>query len=267
MIIFKSIILGLVQGITEFLPVSSSGHLIVMHNFFNFTLADELFFDVMLHMGTLVALFLFFYRDIYFLIKGFFESLTNWNLSNDNNQKMAWLIILASVPAFIVGYFFNDWIDNYFRDIRVVVFMLVLVSFIFFITERFAKSNKDRSDMNRIDALIIGMAQVLAFIPGTSRSGITIVGGMFRGLKRAEAAKFSFLLSAPVIFGAGAHQILGAGAYQGSYIVLVSGFLAAMISGYLSIKLLLKFLENYSLRSFAWYRILLALVIFVFLLF
>ncbi|PJE58259.1 MAG: undecaprenyl-diphosphatase UppP [Candidatus Portnoybacteria bacterium CG10_big_fil_rev_8_21_14_0_10_36_7] len=251
-----AIIAGVIQGLTEFLPISSSGHLILFHDVFGFNFPNELLFDVTLHLGTLLAVVIFFYRDLEKIIRGFFSSLVNWNLKNNYNQRLAWLVFIGTVPAAWAGYFFEDFITNTLRSPLIVAIALIAVGLLFFVFEKYSQRQKDLQIATPFDALIVGLAQILALIPGVSRSGITIIAGMGRRLKREEAAKFSFLISAPIIFGAAVKQLLGINSFSESdFIVLALGVLSSAITGYLVIKYLIKYLSNHSLNIFAWYRL------------
>ncbi len=263
---FFALISGAVQGATEFLPISSSAHLILLHDILNFNLPDNLAFDAVLHLGTFAALAIFFWRDILKLLKGFFSSITNWNLKNDLDQRLAWLIILGSVPAGIAGVLFSDWIDDSFHEgksaLLVISLALIIVGAMFWIIEKFAKQSEEIKDMTWVKALICGCAQALALIPGVSRSGITIIAGMSGKMKRAEAARFSFLLSMPVVFGAGAKSLMDIGSAGSVDLgVLFIGFSSALIFGYLAVKYLLKYLGGHSLSVFAWYRVILGAIL------
>lgn len=258
-----AILAGAVQGLTEFIPISSSAHLLLLHDFLKFNLPDNLAFDAILHLGTAAALLLFFWREILDLIKGFFSSLADWNLKNNANQRLAWLIIAGSIPAAAIGFVFNDFIDATFHEgrlaIAIVAAMLIAVAGLFWLVEKYAHQTKEIGAIGWKEALICGCAQAVALIPGVSRSGITIVAGMGQNLKRSEAAKFSFLLSMPVIFGAGLKSLLEVGLDQEINLsVLALGFLSSLISGYLAVKYFLKFVSGHSLSVFAWYRVILA---------
>ncbi len=257
---------GAIQGLTEFLPVSSSAHLLLFHEFFKFNLADNLSFDAALHFGTLLALLLFFYRDIIDLIKGFFASFVKRDLKNDLQQRLPWMIIVGSIPAVLVGFFFNDLIDLYLHEgpnaILITAVMLLAVAVLFLVVEKYALKNKELSAFGFKQALLCGMAQAVALIPGTSRSGITIIASLGLGLKREAAARFSFLLSLPVVAGASAKmalKLLSGGELD--WRLLLVGIVSAFVFGYLAIDLLLKYLNRHSLNIFAYYRIALAMVL------
>ncbi len=267
-----AIIAGLIQGTTEFLPISSSGHLVLFHEIMRFNFSNSLLFDIVLHLGTLVALLICFWRDLLKIIKGFFQSIIRWNVSQDINQKLAWIVVLGTIPAALIGYFFEDIITSIFHEgdlaAIVVTFMLALIALLFLYIEKIATKNREITNLNWFDSLIIGLAQSMALIPGTSRSGITIITGMWFGLKREAAAKFSFLLSIPIILGAGLKSILDIESINNEEIsLLLVGFLSAAISGIVVVKFLLKYLERHSLSIFAWYRLILAAVIFLWLIF
>ena len=266
----NSILLSIVQALTEFLPISSSGHLVIFHQFIQSELLDNLTFDVILHFGTFLAVLIYFWKDVLRIIKGFFISLFKWNLAQDFNQNFSWLIIIGTLPAAIVGFFFTDLIEQIFRSVNWVIIMLVLGGILFIIFEKFSYKKRNLESMTFIDAIIIGASQVLAFIPGTSRSGITIVAGLGRGLNRVAAAKFSFLLSLPVIFGANIRKItqMQQDDFSADFIfVSILGAVVAALIGYFMIKLLLRFLENQTLTSFAIYRFILAAVLLILFLF
>lgn len=260
---FLAILAGAIQGLTEFIPVSSTAHLVIFHNLFGFDLPDNLAFDAILHLGTFFALLAFFWREIWGLIKGFFSSLTNWNLKNDFNQRLAWLIVVGSIPAVMAGFLLNDLIDQYLHNGRpammVIAAALILVALLFWLAERYAEQTDGLKELTWKKSLLVGLAQSLALIPGVSRSGLTIIAGLGQKLKRGEAAKFSFLLSMPIIFGAGAKSLLQIGFDRNvNWLMLACGFLSALFFGYLAVKFLLKYLTSHSLSVFAWYRVILA---------
>ena len=251
----EAIILGIIQGLTEFLPVSSSAHLILFPWFFKWEgIVNTLSFDVALHFGTLMALLVYFRKDWIELLKGI-----------PRKDGMIWKIALGSIPAAVVGLSFRDLIAHN-RSPLLIAFTLCLVSvFMIFSEKNYAKT--ERAGMESIgfaSAFFIGIAQAFALIPGVSRSGITIVAGLTKGLRRADAARFSFLLGTPVVAGASLLEARGLMAADGLEIdVLITGIVIAAISGYAAIKYLIIFLEKFSLRPFAYYRFLIAFVIIV----
>jgi undecaprenyl-diphosphatase len=265
-----AIFAGALQGVTEFLPISSSAHLLLLHEIFKFDLGDNLTFDVALHFGTLIALLLVFWRDILKMIKDFFAGLKerSWNTVE---RRLPWLIIIGSIPAGIFGYFLNDIIDYYLHSgklaIMVTAVMLFVVAILFLVVEKYAVKLNSIKDLRWPGAVVAGMAQAIALIPGTSRSGITIIAGMVWGLKRDEAARFSFLLSIPIVGAAALKKLLDLPSVDAiDWLLLSCGVLSAVLTGYFSAKFLLRYLGSRSLAGFAYYRIVLALVLFAWLL-
>ena len=262
-----SVILGAIQGLTEFWPVSSSGHLVIAHDLLDFEFSSDLGFDVALHLGTLLALLVFFYKDIYRYILSFIKSFANWNIKKDLDQRIAWYIFVATFPAAIAGYFLDDIAETLFRNLWLVAGMLVLFGIFFIIFEKLFPKIYELDKLSWYGAILIGVAQAIALVPGVSRSGITIITGMSQGLKRSVAAKFSFLLSIPIVFGAGLKKILDVSAegLAGSeWAVMAVGFIVSASVGYLAIKFLLKYLQNNPLNVFAYYRFALAAVVIIY---
>lgn len=261
--IIQAIILGIVQGLTEFIPISSSAHLVLVPWALNWD-RPGLLFDTMLHWGTLVAVLSYFWRDWAAIARGFFRSLTTpgpWrNVAGgrlaDPNSRLAWGIILGSIPAAILGFLFEDFFESLFETpVAVAVFLLVTAA-ILVISERLGRRARELPTLNIPDALVIGLAQGAAIAPGISRSGATIAAGLGRGLTRDAAARFSFLLSTPAIVGAGLLQLLDLFSGSGDrlpWAAVAAGFLAAAISGYLCIKFLLAYLRRGKLYVFAAY--------------
>ena len=262
--IIYSIIAGVIQGLTEFLPISSSGHLVLFHDFLGFDFVDNLSFDVVLHLGTLVALVLFFWRDISDYAKAWLQSFTAWDLKNNIRQRLAWYILIATLPAAIVGYFLEEPIENVFRDSFLVAAMLIGFGVILYLADRFSAKSAGIEQLNLKSSFLIGIGQAIALIPGVSRSGITIIAGLSQKLNREASARFSFLLSIPIVFAAGLKKMLGLSNHpleNFDMILLSVGFLASAITGYLCIKYFLQFLQKHSLKVFAYYRIILGIII------
>ncbi len=259
-----AIFAGLIQGLTEFLPVSSSGHLVLFHWVFPMNFVDELSFDVMLHMGTLVALLLFFYRDVIRYARAFIASCLERRIGTDPDRKLAWYLIAASIPAGIAGFFFEGTIESVLRSPLVVATSLIVVGILLYVVDTYARHRKTLREVSFRNSLVIGCAQALALIPGVSRSGITIVAGLTQDLNRTDAARFSFLMAIPIIGAAGLKKcidMVSVGVDSSQVAILAAGFLSAAIIGYLCIKYFLAFLQHYSLKVFAYYRILLGIVI------
>jgi undecaprenyl-diphosphatase len=252
--IIKAIILGVVQGVTEFLPVSSSGHLVLVPWLLGWE-GPRLLFDTLVHWGTLVAVLVYFRDDWGRLIKAWLHGLVRWEWQ-DPDARLMWYLVVGTLPAVILGYLLEDFFESLFgQPVWVSVFILVTAALLA-IAEWLGRRSRDLHQMRWADSLAIGFAQAAAIAPGISRSGATISAGLLRGLKRPDAARFSFLLSAPVILGAGLLQLAHAASGPPSadeVLVLVCGFLAAAVSGYLCISLLLRYLQKGSLYPFALY--------------
>jgi len=264
-----SIILGIVQGFTEFLPISSSGHLIIAHDVLGWGFIDNLSFDVALHVGTLVALLFFFWSDIIRYIVAFAKSFAKWEIRNNLDQRLAWFIFIGSIPAGIFGFAFEGFIEEKLRNPWLVVVLLITVGLLFLLFERIFSKSRELEVMSFKGALAIGFAQVLALMPGVSRSGITILAGLACGLKRQAAARFSFLLSIPVVGGAGLKKmidVIQANIPANEWLVLAVGAVSSAAVGFYVIKYLLRYLNSHSLNIFAYYRFILGAVIIVYLL-
>lgn len=262
-----SIIFGLVQGLTEFWPISSSGHLIMLHKLINFDTANQLTYDVILHAGSLLALIIYFRKDIVKYIIAFFHSFKKWDYKNNADQRIAWLIIIATIPAALAGYFFEDIIEQKIRGMLIVGIMLILGGLLFLFFEKiFCKGyNLDRLGSGK--SFVIGVAQAIALIPGVSRSGASIIAGLGAGLGRLAAARFAFLIAIPIIFGATMKRLLDLSILTlngNELIILALGFLASLIASFFAIKYFLKILQKYTLFSFGIYRIILGIIILLF---
>ncbi|HAH04116.1 MAG: Undecaprenyl-diphosphatase [Parcubacteria group bacterium GW2011_GWA2_43_17] len=259
-----TIVLAAVQALTEFLPISSSGHLVIFHQLIRSDLLNNLTFDVILHGGTLLAAIVYFWSDLIGILKGFILSLLRKNQRSDFNRNFAWVTIVGTIPGAVVGYFFSEIIEQIFRSVVWVMVMLVVGGVLFIIAEKFSRRQRDLKSMTIGDGLMIGLAQVLSFIPGTSRSGITMAAGLLLNFKRREAARFSFLLSVPIVLGANIRkisQINLADLSVNFVFVSILGVAVATLIGYIVIGGLLKFLEKHSLTYFAVYRFILAAVL------
>lgn len=254
---FEALILGLVQGLTEFIPVSSSGHLVIAHEFLGVTEAG-LTFDVALHLGTLLALVLYFYKDVTVLAKSIFVK--------DENTRLAWLLAVATVPAVIVGILLESAAESAFRSVVLVSFNLIAVALIMLYAESYAQRHKNKTTLKNVSkgqALTMGIAQALAIVPGISRSGSTITAGIFTGLDRVAATRFSFLLGIPIIFGAVLKVLISESAIKqisSEPDLFFIGVVSALLSGLFAIGFLLKYLAKHSLAMFAYYRIAIAVL-------
>lgn len=263
MSILEAIILGIIQGLSEFIPVSSSGHLVVMQELLGVTSAG-LTFDVALHTGTLLALCAYFRRDI--------KDLAGGLLGRNQYKRIAWLIALATIPAAIGGVFLQNMAETTFRSLQLVAFNLAAVGVLMLIAEFYSKRfyaqpTAKPENITLKQAIIIGLSQTLALIPGVSRSGSTITAGLFVGVERVAATRFSFLLAIPITAGA-IVKVLADGTSLSQVAdspgIFVAGIMAALLSGLFAIRFLLAFLAKHSLATFAYYRIALAAVLIVY---
>lgn len=259
----KAILLGVLQGATEFLPVSSSGHLVLAETFFHIQEAG-LTFDVALHMGTLVAILIYFKRDLMDLAGSLFR-LGSREQTVRLNQRLALLLIVATIPAAVIGKLYGDQIEQNLRQPLVVAGTLAGVALILLWAEKISTRKRCIHDLGMMDAIVIGVAQACALVPGVSRSGITMTVGLFRHMDRTAAARFSFLMSAPIIGGAGLLNLVKimkqGGLLPGQGAFFLAGFLASAISGYLFIAFLMRYIQTRSFAIFAYYRLALAAVV------
>ena len=257
---FQIIILAIVQGLTEFLPVSSSGHLVLVPYLAEWP-DQGLAFDVAVHFGSLAAVCLYFRKDIVALLGGGVRVLSGDMRSNE--ARIALAIALGTVPAAVAGLLFAGWIEDNLRDPMVIVYTLSGYGVLMAIADRYSRRERRYEQVGYKDAMIIGCAQALALIPGTSRSGITITAGRFLGFARGDAARFSFLLSTPVIFLAAMYQLykLLSGEGEVSWGELALGAGVACVVAYLSIEFFMRVVARLGLLPFTIYRLLLAAVI------
>ena len=262
MTVWQAIVLGIVQGLTEFMPISSSAHLILVPRLLGW--ADPgLSFSVALHIGTLVAVLIYFWFDLVQLAVAWLRSLRDRDFK-DPYARLAWLLLLGTLPAAVAGFLLEEYAETVFRDLRVIGVTLILLAIILVIAERVTRGSKKLPDLSWQDSLWIGLAQALALVPGVSRSGATITAGLFRGLQRDAAARFSFLLSTPIVAAAGVQQFVQMartglpGNEQASF---AAGMIASAIVGYLTIALLIRYLRRHSTLPFAAYRISLGILL------
>ena len=267
--IFQAIIIGLVQGLTEFLPVSSSAHLIFAQQALGVSDVG-LAFDVLMHVGTLVAVIVYFFNDIVNMIKGFLLSLVDLKDGNfmgeikkDPYKKLAWLTILATIPVGVVGVLFNDIIESMFKGLTIPAFLLLVTGCLLYASQRMNSGRIDVRNITIKEALIMGCGQALAILPGLSRSGTTIAAGLFAGLDKEFAAKFSFILSIPAILGAAVFQLKDLSGGSVEIGACIAGFVVAVISGYLAISVLLKIVREKSLDIFAYYCWIVGIIVLV----
>ena len=268
----QALIMGLVQGLTEFLPVSSSGHLVLVPWLFGWTdpFINSVAFTVVLHMGTLVALLAFFWRDWVTLIPAGLAAIRDRSLKGDPDRKMAFLLVVATIPAVLVGPIFESKLEDLVREPARIALMLCVGAAILWLADRWGSKQRDETSLTFRESLGIGVAQVVALVPGISRSGVSISAGLFLGLNREAAARFSFLMATPVIGGAGiweARKFLTNEAGPSPEMnVIAIGFVAALISGFLAVRFMLEFLKRQPLTGFVVYRVVAAILVFIVLL-
>ncbi len=251
--------LGVVQGISEFLPISSSAHLALLEHYLHVE-AGGLGFDILLHVGTLFALVAYFYQDWLDMAQAFISP----SRSNRPERKMLFFIIVATIPGALAGMLLEKKAETIFREPARIAILLGSVGLLLVLAEILARHRRRLDQITLKDAVLIGLSQALAIMPGVSRSGITMTTGLFLGFNRPAAARFSFLMSTPIIAGAGLHHIpkwIHEPAGTLPLLPATLGFLASVISSYFTIKFLLRFLQNHTFIPFAVYRFLLAAVI------
>ncbi|MFQ5885919.1 MAG: undecaprenyl-diphosphatase UppP, partial [Anaerolineae bacterium] len=250
----QALILGIVQGATEFLPISSSGHLVLVPWLLGWE-DPGLAFDAFLHLGTLVAVLAYFRDDLWSLTLAWVGSVRERSLDNPQ-ARIAWLILWGTLPAAVMGLTLESLFERLFAAPVWVSIFLLVTGLLLFLGEGVRKSESQIESLTWLDALLVGLAQGVAIAPGVSRSGATISAGLWRGLEREEAARFSFLLATPAILGANLLQLWGLSKLSGAGEVastLLLGFLAAAVSGYLAIRFFLGFLKRRSLYPFSLY--------------
>lgn len=268
--IIQGIIIGIVQGLTEFLPVSSSAHLVFIQNILG--VESSLAFDTFLHLGSLLAVLWFFRGDIYRMLKSWWYSLGDISqhrfregLAEDPYKRLAWYVILATVPVALVGVLFEDSVDALFAGaLYVPAFFLFVTGTILYISQRIAGGNINFNTIGKREALFMGLGQACAILPGLSRSGTTIAAGLTIGLDKEFAAKFSFILSIPAILGAFLLQLKDIGsALDVNFLPVILGFVAAFVAGYAAIKWMLELIQKKNLDIFAYYCWVVGIVVFM----
>lgn len=279
--LLQAIILGIIQGATEFIPISSSAHLIIVPWLFGWDnpALSSLSFDVSLHLGTLLAVLSYFAADWVRLIRAGIASIVERRIGSDPDRRLAWFIVIGTIPGAVIGALAEGAIEDLFHQpnqpiqtwaiIAIAGFMAGL-GILLWLTDRLARPNEGMQELTLKQVIIIGFAQAMALFPGVSRSGATITAGLGLGLKRETAARFSFLLSAPVVLGAGLKSVYDViqGAQAGTVAqadlgLFAAGFLAAAITGYLCIRFLLGYLQKHTTAVFAYYRVIMAAIIIV----
>jgi len=261
--VIQAIVLGIVQGLTEFLPISSSGHLRIVPAFFGWEDPGAAFTAVT-QIGTMLAVLVYFRSDLRRITATWLASLRDPALRSDIDARMGWYILLGTIPISIVGLAFSNQIEDGARDLYLIGVALIAFSFVMLAAERFATREREIDQLNRRDGIVIGCAQAIALIPGISRSGATISAGLFLGLARPAAARYSFLLSIPAVVLSGVFELrnIGEGGGAGAGATVIATVLAFFV-GYASIAFLLKFLVNNTISVFVAYRIALGVLVLV----
>ncbi len=266
--LIETIILGIVQGLTEFLPISSSGHLVIFQKLLGIY-TENIAFEVFVHFGTLLSVLAVYYRDVARIITSFLQAIFQKNCTarfkQDADLRWAVYIIVGTIPAVIVGLFFDTYIEQIFHSARLVGITLMVTALVLFLTRFLSIENKGLSILK---SLLIGVAQMTAILPGISRSGFTISAGLFSGINRIEAARFSFLLAVPAILGATLlklKDLLTLGLQGITWLNLIMGMLIAFVVGYLAIRFLLKIIQSGKFSWFAPYCLVLGVIVLLFL--
>lgn len=261
MSIIQAIVLGLLQGLTEFVPISSSGHLVLAHHALGVQEVG-LAFDVALHFGTLIALVLYFQKDLLQFAASVFKK--------NNHTRLAWLLLAATIPAAAAGYSLESAAESQFRSVRLVGTTMLVFGLVMLVAEYYYRKRDKHDSLEEIttkQGLSMGFAQALAIVPGVSRSGSTITMGLFMGLDRVSATRFSFLLGIPITFGAVLKVFSEGGVLQPAVdqkTIFVTGAISALLSGLFAIRFMLQFLSNHGLNIFAYYRIALGSLVLLF---
>lgn len=268
--ILDALLLGALQGLTEFLPISSSGHLILVESFLHLDVETLKSFDISVHFGTLIAILIYFRKDFLRLIKGAIFVLFKVKIGKIHSEdepaasgKMVKFLLLATIPAVLVGAFFEDFLDSYFRNSFYVAIFMIAIGLFFFLAEYVAK-RKPSSSFTWLNTMLIGVAQACALIPGVSRSGATISTGLITGIKREEAARFSFLLGSIAMtaaFAMSAYKAVKGDIGMMNFDILLTGIISSFAFGYFAIAFLMRFLKNHTLHVFGIYRIILGIVL------
>ncbi|MBT8381631.1 MAG: undecaprenyl-diphosphatase UppP [Ignavibacteria bacterium] len=276
MSIFEAVLLGIIQGLSEFLPISSTGHVTVAGKLLNLISSEHperwTAFIAVIQLGTMFSVLIYFAKDLFLIVRNFLRDnfLSRKKLSLQSlNSRLGWLVIVGTIPVVVIGLLFKDSIEGTLtKNLYVISFSLIGLAIILAIAEKIANFKKDMNNITVKDSIIIGLAQAFALIPGSSRSGTTITGGLFLGLKRDVAAKFSFLLSIPAVFASGLFELM----YSLEYLTadmavnIIIATSVSGISGYLAIDFLIKFLKKHSTFVFIYYRIAIGLFILILLL-
>ncbi len=268
MTLLHAFLLGIIQGLTEFIPVSSTAHLLIGQELLGIPSNGKIFsFQVIIQLGTVCALLFFFWRDILGIAKAFLLGIWHRRPFESHNARVGWLVLVATIPALIAGFFLKDTVESLFTEpVTQAGVRLLMSAGLLGAVEVFGRRKRTLESATWLDALAVGLFQVLALFPGASRSGATIAGGMVRGFDRPSAARFAFLMSAPILLAAGAYETINVIKAPGTHEFLpylLTGFLTAAVVGWLSIKWLITYLSRHSLHGFAVYCAVVGLMVLI----
>jgi len=268
--ILQAIILGIVEGLTEFLPVSSTGHLTIAAKMMGLSIDDPSVtaFTAVIQVGAIFAVVIYFWTEIVLLVRAWARGLFNADRRTDPDDRLAWLVLIGSLPIVVVGYLGRDIVSGPLRSLWVVAFALIIWGGVMLLAEAVAKQDRGERELNLADSLIIGFAQCLALIPGVSRSGATISVGLMRGLDRVTATRLAFLLGIPALLGAGAYELpsaLKTGGEAGGvgWLPTLIGTIVSFVVAYASVAWLLRYVAGHTIKIFVWYRWALAAAIII----
>ncbi len=262
MSVIRAVVLGMVQGLTEFLPISSTAHLRIVPALLHWKDPGAAFTAV-IQLGTMAAVLLYFWKDLWRIAVAWFRSLRDPRLRRDHDARMGWYLIIATIPIAVLGFLFKDQIKSGARDLRIIATTLIILGLVLLLAERMGRRRKTIDQIGTRDGVTIGLAQAMALVPGVSRSGSTISAGLFLGYTREDAARFSFLLSVPAVVLSGLFELKDIGTGKGPGLgVTALATVVAFVVGYASIAWLLRFLVNHTTAVFVVYRVALGLLLF-----
>ena len=258
MTFLQSFVLGIIQGLTEFIPVSSTAHLLIGQTLLGIPAGDKIFsFNVIIQIGTVLAMLLFFWKDLLDIVRAFFLGIWYKKPFETHDSLVGWLVIVATIPALIVGFLLKDFMDTLFSNpILIAAVRLLMTAMLLGIVEYLGAHKRKLESASWMDAIVIGIFQILSIIPGASRSGSTIAGGILRGFDRPSAARMAFLMSAPILTAAGAYETFEVVQMPGTtefLPYLAIGFITAGVVGWFALKWLMAFLRDHSIYLFAGY--------------
>jgi len=265
MSLLQSVVLGIVQGLTEFLPISSSAHLRIVPAIFGWEDPGAQF-TAIIQLGTMAAVVIYFWRDLRDVTTTWFRSLTQPRLRSELNARMGWYLIIGTIPIVIFGFLFRHQIENGARSLYLMGTTLIVFGLILGAADYLGSKKRPVESVNRKDAIVVGLAQALALIPGVSRSGATITAGLIMGLDREAAARFAFLLSIPAILLSGLFELskeIGSGSGSSGWGAIIVATIVSFVVGYASIAFLLKWLARHTLYIFVVYRVVVGVIILV----